>query len=88
MTDLSPVLQIIQIVLYFVGMAVFVIMLKADVRILRHDMATVKLRQDALNESLGVLTTVMTRVAVQDARMKSMEDSISELRRGRGHIQD
>lgn len=88
MTDLSPVLQIIQIVLYFVGMVFFVIMLKADVRILRHDMATVKLRQDALNESLGVLTTVMTRVAVQDARMKSMEDSISELRRGRGHIQD
>lgn len=43
MFDLSPVLQIIQIVLYFVGMAVFVIMLKADVRILRHDMASMKL---------------------------------------------
>ena len=86
MMDLNTTLPVGQIAAYLLGAAVFVIMLKADIRILRHDMATMKVRQDALNEAFSQLTNVLTQVAVQDMRIKSIEDDIKELRHGDGWI--
>ena len=86
MLETSTTLQIIQIAAYLLGVAFFVIMLRADIRILRHDMATLQVRQDALNEAFAGLTSVLTQVAVQDTRIKSIEDDIRELRHGKGYI--
>lgn len=86
--DLGTTLQIAQIVVYVLGAAVFVIMLKADIRILRHDMATMKLRQDAINDSFKMLTDVLTKVAVQDTRINAIESSVNELRHNKGFIRD
>lgn len=63
-------------------------MLKADIRILRHDMANLTVRQDALNEAFQQLTGILTQVAVQDTRIKAIEDDIRELRHGKGYIKD
>ena len=84
--DLSTALSIAQIVAYLVGAAFFIIMLRADIRILRHDMASLKLRQDAVNETLSQLTTVLTKVAVQDTRITAVEEDMRELRHGDGYV--
>jgi hypothetical protein len=84
--DLSAALQIAQVAAYVVGAAIFVLMLRADIRVLRHDMASMKLRQDALNEAFTSLTTILTQVAVQDNRINRIESDVSELRHGDGYI--
>jgi len=84
--DLSALLQIAQIVAYLLGAAFFVMMLRADIRVLRHDMASLTFRQDALSEAFSQLTNILTKVAVQDTRIASIEEDIRELRHGRGFI--
>lgn len=84
--DLSSLLQIAQIIAYLLGAAFFVMMLRADIRVLRHDMATMKLRQDALNEQMTMMTSVLTKVAVQDNRISAIEEDIRGLRHGDGYI--
>lgn len=79
-------LQIMQIVAYLLGVAFFVIMLKADIRIIRHDLSNLKIRQDALNEAFQQLTTVLSQVAVQSQRLTAIEEDIRELRHGNGYI--
>lgn len=84
--NLSTILQIAQIAAYILGAAIFVAMLKADIRILRHDMRNLSVRQDALAEGFKSLTDILTKVAVQDQRIKAIEDDVRELRHGRGYI--
>lgn len=86
--DLSSALQVVQIVAYLFGAAIFVIMLKADIRVLRHDMNNLTVRQEAMNTSFLQLTEVLRQVAVQDQRIKSIEDDIKELRHGKGYVRD
>lgn len=50
--------------------------LKGDVRIVRHDMATIKQRQEGFNEALSQLTAILTKVAVQEERFASQEHRI------------
>ncbi len=84
--DLNSILQVGQILAYLVGIAIFIIMLKADIRILRHDMAAITLRQNILNEAFSQLTSILTTIARQDERIKATEDDIRDLRHGRGLI--
>jgi len=86
--DLSSALQIAQVVAYILGAVIFIAMMKADIRIIRHDMKIIQLRQDALNEAFKQLTEVLTRVAVQDNRILRIENDIRELRHGKGYIKD
>jgi hypothetical protein len=84
--DLSTFLQISQVVAYIVGAVVFILMMRADIRVLRHDMASMKIRQDALNDAFSQLTTILTKVAVQDTRINAIEEDVRELRHGDGYI--
>ena len=86
MYGLPEVLQIVQIAAYLIGAAIFVAMLKADIRVLRHDVRNLSLRQDALNEAFKQLTEILTTVATQDIRIKAIEDDIRELKHGRGYV--
>lgn len=67
------------------GISVF-FTLRADVRIMRHDMNNMKERQDALNEAFKQLGNILTQVAVQDQRLVQMKNEIDELRHGQGFI--
>lgn len=84
--DITIILQISQVVAYLVGAAIFILMMRADIRVLRHDMASMRVRQDALNEAFSQLTTILTTVAVQDTRINRIETDINELRHGNGYI--
>jgi hypothetical protein len=83
---LPEIIQVVQLAAYLIGAAIFVAMLKADIRILRHDVRNLSIRQDALNDAFSQLTNVLTQVAVQDARIKAIEDDVRELRHGDGFI--
>jgi hypothetical protein len=60
--------------------------LRADVRIVKHDMSNIKERQTILNEAFTQLGTVLTKVAVQDERMNAMAKQIEEMRHGQGFV--
>ncbi len=84
--DFATFIQIVQLAGPFVAAIVFVVMLKADIRVLRHDVGNLSLRQNDLNEAFKQLTEILTRVAVQDERIKSIEDDVKELRHGDGFV--
>lgn len=98
MTDLQIALQVVQVIAYIIAAAIFVIMLKADLRVLAnnmkaellvvtHDVSVIKLRQDGQSDNIKQLTAVLTTVAVQNTRLAALEDDIKELKHGRGFIQ-
>ena len=60
--------------------------LRADVRIMRHDMQNLKERQSALNDAFGTLGEILRQVAVQDQRLVAIEKTVDELRHGQGFI--
>lgn len=60
--------------------------LKGDVRVVRHDMSTIKQRQEGFNESLSQLTAILTKLAVQEERLSGMQEDIRDLRKGKGWI--
>ena len=85
--------NIIQIVVIIGGGMWMFMSLRADVRVVRHDMNNLKERQSALNEAFTQLGTILRQVAVQDeriaqwgARVERMEKTIDELRHGQGFI--
>ena len=67
------------------GLSVF-FTLRADVRVMRHDMGNLKERQDSLNEAFKQLGTILTQVALQDQRLVQMESRITELSHGDGYV--
>lgn len=81
--NLSAVLQII--VMASTVMAVFFGM-RAEVRVLRHDVRHIEKTLDNLSESIGNLGKALTQIAVQDARIAMIEKDIDELRHGQGFV--
>lgn len=84
--DTGTTLQIVQVIMYLVGVVYFVAMIKADIRVVRHDMAALKSRQDILNDAFMQLTTILTKVAVQDQRIAGIEEDIREIKHGKGFV--
>lgn len=69
--------------------------LKGDVRIIRHDQQNIGLQVSNMNESFKQVSSILTKVAVQEERFNSQRRSIenaelaiNELRHGRGFVAD
>lgn len=62
------------------------IYVRADLITLQNDVNHVKRQQETLIESLRQLNTILTQVAVQDARLHMIEKDIDELRHHKGYI--
>lgn len=60
--------------------------MKADIRLLKHDMTSIKQRQETLSDAFTQLGTILTQVAVQDTRINRIEADIKELRHGEGFV--
>lgn len=74
-------------IIAFVGGGVWAFFaLRADVRVVKHDMSNIKQRQDDLNEAFTQLGTILTKVAVQDQRLVAIEKTVDELRHGQGFV--
>lgn len=78
--------NLIQMLVIVVGGLSVFFTLRADVRVMRHDMSNMKERQDALNEAFKQLGNILTQVAVQDQRLVQMENKINELSHGDGYV--
>lgn len=64
----------------------FVLSIKSDVRIIRHDLRHLEEKQSMLNEAFSQLGKILTEVAVQDARLHMLEKSLDEIRHGQGFV--
>lgn len=62
------------------------IYVRADLITLKNDLIQVKRQQETLIESLKQLNTILTQIAVQDARLHMIEKDIDELRHRKGFI--
>lgn len=78
--------NLLQIGAFMVASVAFFFAIKADIRVLRHDMHSLRTRQDELNNAVGQLSAILTKVAVQDNRLNAIEEQIRELRHGDGYI--
>lgn len=60
--------------------------IKYDIASLRTDIAHIKETQKSLAEAFTQLGNILTKVAVQDARLQMMEKKLDELSHGQGFI--
>lgn len=60
--------------------------LRSELINLRGDINQIKEHQKILMDSLKQLNTILTQIAVQDARINMIEKDIDELRHGQGYI--
>lgn len=78
--------QVMQTAVWAVAAIAFVLTIKSDVRVIRHDLRHLEEKQTVLNEAFSQLGKILTEVAVQDARIHMMEKYIDELRHGQGFV--
>lgn len=86
MDYLSTALQIAQLIGYLVVGIIFVVMIKSDVKVLKVQIDGLADNLKVLNSSFEKLGSILTKVAVQDARIGGIEDDIRELKHGKGFI--
>lgn len=79
--EISSLFQLGQLVVSIVLATVFVVMIKADVKVL-------KVQMSGITDNLKILSDVLSKSAVQDNRLSRCEEDIREMRKGRGFIQD
>ena len=78
--------NLLQIVIIVGGGLWVFAQLRADMKVLVHDMGAMKQRQDDLGEAFKQLGAILTKVAVQDERLNQMAKSIDELRHGESFV--
>ncbi len=81
---ISPIMQGASI---FAGVVGFFFWMRTELVNLRSDMSQIKDQQKMLMESLKQLNTILTQIAVQDARLNMIEKDIDELRHRKGFIE-
>ena len=86
--ELNSLFQLGQLVAMFVLATIFVVMIKADVKILKVQMDGIADNLKILNSAFTKLSDVLSQTAVQDNRISRVEEDVRELRRGRGFIQE
>lgn len=65
----------------------FFFALRSDIISLKTDINHIKENQKGLAEAFTQLGNILTKVAVQDARLQMMEKKIDELSHGQGYVE-
>jgi cell division protein FtsL len=86
--EMASLWQLAQILGMIILAALFVIMIKADVRVLRVQMDGITENLKILNNSFSKLSDVLSEAAVQNSRIARAEEDIRELRHGRGFVRN
>lgn len=68
------------------GVFSFILYLKSEITSLRSDVTQIKEHQKMLMEAITQLNVILTKIAVQEARLNMIEKDIDELRHGQGFI--
>lgn len=61
--------------------------IKNDILSLKGDITHIKENQKSLAEAFTQLGNILTKVAVQDARLQMMEKKLDELAHGQGYVE-
>lgn len=77
---------IVKIVIITFGAFGFFLALKNQIALLRVDVNHIKENQKALAEAFSQLGSILTKVAVQDARLQMIEKKLDELSHGQGFV--
>lgn len=64
----------------------FIVYVRAELISLRLDITQIKEHQKLLMDAIQQLNTILTKIAVQEARLNMIEKDIDELRHGQGFI--
>lgn len=81
---MSTILQIAQVIVYVAGAILFVVMIKAEMKIVVHDVRALQAQQLLLGNALNNMSNTLTQVAVQDNRINHIEDDLRDLKNGKG----
>lgn len=84
--ELTTYLQIAQLAAYVTSIIVFIVLMKADIKIIKHDVRVIQSRADSQSESLKTITATLATVAAQDIRINHIEEDVRELRHGKGFV--
>lgn len=76
-----------KVVAVLAGAAGFFFALRNEISSLRTDIKYIQDNQKMLQEAFAQLNGILTKVAVQDARLNMIEKKIDELSHGKGYIQ-
>lgn len=87
MLDAQTTFQLLQCLAIIVLAVLFVVMIKADVKVLKVQMEGITDNLKILNNSFSKLSDVLSATAVQAQRISRVEEDIRELRHGRGFVQ-
>ncbi len=68
------------------GCISFVVYIRNELTMLRADVTQIKDHQRLLMDAIKQLNTILTQIAVQEARLNMIEKDIDELRHGHGWI--
>lgn len=60
--------------------------LRGDIRILRHDMRSIQLVQEAHAETMTHVATTLTTVATQAIQINQLIKTVDEMRHGQGYV--
>lgn len=71
--------------LLVVGIGAF-FAVRSDIRILRHDLKTVREKQDVMGATMNHVSATLTTVAVQDERISQLAKQVDEMRHGQGFV--
>lgn len=77
---------IAQVASILAGVLSFAFYIRTELFSLKTDISMIKDQQKTLMESLRQLSTILTQIAVQDARINMIEKDIDELRHRKGFI--
>ncbi len=86
MNMINDILPLLQFVGYVVTATIFVVMIKADIRVIAVQIEGITKRIDGQQESFVQLGEILRQVSVQDNRIGNLEGDIREIRHGRGFI--
>lgn len=75
-----------QIASVLAGIIGFFFWIRSEIQLLRNDVSQIKEHQRVLLENLKQLNTILTQIAVQDARINMIEKDIDELRHRKGFV--
>ena len=77
---------LIQGISFFALALGFLYKMNMDNRLIKVDINYLKKSNDALKDAFTQLGTILTQVAVQDARISMIEKNVDDLRHGRGFV--
>ncbi len=68
------------------GIVSFIVYLRTELSQLRLDVTQIKEHQRLLMDSIQQLNSILTKIAVQEARLNMIEKDIDEIRHGKGLV--